>query len=347
MTAGRRDGDSIARELERLVEEVADAVGNLIGGGGASVQEERLLPVDEERLRSTIWDLRRLLRTAMGNGGAEEFTSLLVAVDSNREEVERSLALWFDLIESLVQGAESRYGHAPGRGGLKAAEVREVVRRLLTASRFRVPGAAAPLRPIAIDIITDWTVDAVVLALNRYGMWLHVDPAPASVRGRIATLVRRVGLWLRPLAAAPLRFVAWLWTSTRVRTPLPPEVAAAVAAIENARLLQRTDNLAATAIDLVEWAATHRRQVVAALELVFAAVHEAEQYAELDGPRKKAFARALVFAVLADMGWAQQARLLTAAVASIVNGTIRGSVQLFHKRGVFPPHSDQPIPYSS
>jgi len=339
MSVGPHAGDSISLELERLVQELADAFGGLIGGGGAAYRVSGPPPVDEENLRSTISELRRLLRTAMGEGGAEQFMSLLAAVDASRDQLERSIALWFDLIESLVQGTEARYGHASGRGTLKATEVREVVRRLLTASRFRIPGAAAPLRPIAIDIITDWTVDAVVLAVNRYGMWLHVDPAPASVRGRFAILVRPLWLWLRPLAAAPLRLVAWLWASARVRTPLPPEVAKAVKAIEDAGLLERTGNLAGATIDLLEWAATHRTQVVAALEIVFAAVHEVEHYAELDGPGKKAYARALVFAVLADMGWARGARLLTAVIASIVNGAIEGSVQLFHKRGVFPPHS--------
>ena len=88
-------------------------------------------------------------------------------------------------------------------------------------------------------------------------------------------------------------------------------------------------------VGLFVWIGTHRDQLVAALELVFAAVQEAESYLTMTGPEKKAFAHDLVLAVLDEIGFEERAGLMLAIVNSMISGAIEASVAIFNKRGAF------------
>jgi hypothetical protein len=87
--------------------------------------------------------------------------------------------------------------------------------------------------------------------------------------------------------------------------------------------------------DLLVWVSSRRRTLMVLVEVVSAAVHEAEGYLSLSGPEKKAYARDLVLAVLDELGFAQRTGLLFAIIDSTINSAIEGSVHLFNKRGLF------------
>jgi hypothetical protein len=322
--------DEACSEVDRLWRTVVAAGVSLFGGRSDANEVSSV-----EDLRGTIWDLRRTLRIAMGDGADKELVALLNAVGESREAIERAVVVWIDLIESLAQSAERSYGAKPGRGALKAEVVREALRRLIGARHFRIPNLPAFLRPIVVDVAADWLIDSVVLVLNRYGMWVDVKPSPASFRTRLVLGLRRLAYFARVLFYPGAWLFSRLWVAGRTRVPLPPEVRRALAAVEQDGLLRQQGRLLGSVADFVAWAGAHRKQVIASLELVFAAVHEAEGYLELSGPEKKAYARNLVVAVLEDIGWRRSAELMGAGVEAIIGGSIEAAVQLFNKRGVF------------
>lgn len=325
-------------EVDRLCRTFSDATLALLGRRAdpePDPDSDPDPPISAEHLRGTIWELRRLLRIAMADGADKELVAFLNVLGESREEIERAVVVWIDLIESLAQGAERSYGAKSGRGKLKAAEVREVLRRLVLASRFRIPRLPDFLQPVVVDIAADWLIDAVVLVVNRYGMWEDVEPTPASFRARLILALRQLARFTRVVWIPFAWLFSRLWTAGRMHTPLPPEVRLALEAVEREGLLRNQARLLGGVADFVEWAGAHRKQVVASLELVFAAVHEAERYLELSGPEKKAYARDLVIAVLQDIGWRRGAELLGAGIEAMVGGAIEAAVRLFHKRNVF------------
>lgn len=289
----------------------------------------------QQRLKATIWNLRRLLREAMGEGASEELANVLNFLVAQRDRIERAFIAWIDLIDVLVRHEEQRYGSKPGRGPQKAAELKAVMRYLLRAERLDIPRVPEILEPVVLDIVVDYTVDWVVLVLNQYGMWGQSAPIPAP-RG---TFWRTLWRWLcrvtAPLWHLLVRLFRRLWDAFRRPAQLRPEVAAAVEKLEREGLMEDPGELIRAAVGALEWVGEHREQLVAAFELVFAAVQEAENYLELSGSEKKAYARDLVFAVLDEIGFAERTGLAFAVLISLVDTSIEGAVHLFNKHNVF------------
>ena len=67
-------------------------------------------------------------------------------------------------------------------------------------------------------------------------------------------------------------------------------------------------------------------QAIAAIQVIFVAVQEAERYASMTGIQKKRYAIALVYAALDDLGFAQKTGLLVAIIDSVINGTVESAV---------------------
>jgi len=273
--------------------------------------------------------MRRLLQEAMGEGVEEDVSTLLKRLSVNRAELERAVVVWVELIEALVQEVEQHYGSAPNRGQLKAREVKAVMRYLLRAERVDVPVVPELLEPIVLDVFVGWTVDAVVLMANDYGLWVETSAPPRSrwilPRRWLASLYRRLqqlAVWLFGRLVRPLI----------PRPAVPRHLRSAVEAVEREGLILTPQELVRGTLDTLVWIGRHRRQVLAATKVIFESVQEAEEFQTLSGPEKKAYAYDLIFAVLRDMGFEERAGLVFAGIDSLVSGGIEAAVAVFNKR---------------
>lgn len=289
------------------------------------------------RLRITILEVqvRRLLRVARSAGVDQDIVSALNALAARRHEIERAVVVWIDLIEVLVQTEERRYGPRAGLGPLKAAEVREALRYLLTRRRFELPGIPDYLQPLVIDTVVGWCVDAIVRVANRYGLWAEDVAAQRTFRMMLAQAWLMLRKLLRPIGVLVVRIYTAIRDGLHQRGILSPQVLAAVRAVEREGLITTQGDLITGAVNLLRWIANHRDQLVAGFEIVFAAVQEVEGYFALSGAEKRAYARDLVLAALDELGFKQRAGLLFGLIDSLIGGGIESAVHLFHKRGVF------------
>jgi hypothetical protein len=295
-------------------------------------------PSQRTELRYTIVRLRRLLRDAMGDGNDQKLAHFLNDLAENGAEIEKAIVVWVDLIEILVQNAERRYGTRSGRGSIKTAEVKQVVRYFLRTGKLQINISGVPsyLMPVIIDIIVEWLIDALVRMSDQYSLWTTTEPAPQSIHAIILLIINRIYNFFRPLLERLGLLFNRIWFALR-EVPLSPATRSAIHAIERDGLLEKDGGklVVQNAVNLFVWIGEHRDQVVAAVELVFAAVQEAESYLTMTGPEKKEFAHDLVLAVLDEIGFEERIGLTFAIVNSMINGAIEASVAIFHRRGVF------------
>ncbi len=194
-------------------------------------------------LRSKIWELRRLLGEALEDGMGKELANALNSLAQHSDDIQMSVIAWVELIEVLVQNAETRYGSKSGRGALKASEVKSVMRYLLRADRLNIPKVPAFIEPVIIDLLVDWSIEVVVSILNESGrIWVTNDPAPRSWTCRltipfhwVAKAVSRITwpLWY-PLA----KLGVYIWQALRYRRPpFRPKLRSALKLVEREGLL--------------------------------------------------------------------------------------------------------------
>jgi hypothetical protein len=297
----------------------------------------------DRRVRLTVWRMRRLLGRAGGDGSDDgDLVTLLHQLSQHSGEIEAAVVVWLRLIEVLVQDTERRHGSAPGRGKMKAAEVEDVIRYLLR-ERWRLPPDLEVWRPIIVDVVADWSIASIVQVVNRYDLWVDVTPSgrqPVAAR-LVAALGGALRILVRPLAALANRLSAVLHPPRRLR----PELEAAILAVvpDGGPGPDGGPDLLGGVLSAVRWAGTHRPQVLAGVELVFSAVNEAETYVSMSGPEKKAYARALVLAVLGDLSTEDRTGLLFAIIYSLTGSFIEAAVDLFHRRGAFVHRRGVPI----
>ncbi|HJQ31337.1 MAG TPA: hypothetical protein VJ866_04110 [Pyrinomonadaceae bacterium] len=285
-------------------------------------------------LSETIWEVRRLLRMALAGGLDEDLTKTLNFLARHDEEIQRAFVVWFDLIEVLVQHAEQKYGPTPGLGRVKAAEVKGIARYLMRNRRFDIPDVPRFIEPIIIDLFVDWSIDIIVLIANHYGLWVESQPSQTR-RAIFARVWLRVRQALGSVGLIVLAVYGRIREAFRRPFVVPADVQAALDAVMREGLIVDQGQCFRGVADLLIWVSTRRRSLLALLEVVFAAVQQAETYLSLSGPEKRAYARDLVLAVLDELGFKQRAGLLFAIIDSTINSTIEGSVHLFHKRGLF------------
>ncbi|HEV2446963.1 MAG TPA: hypothetical protein VGS58_13625 [Candidatus Sulfopaludibacter sp.] len=288
----------------------------------------------ELEIQSEIWKLRRSLREALGDGVAEELVGALGWVAANGGNIERAAVAWVDLIETLVQEKERRYGPKPGLGPLKKAEVLQALSTLFARVRRRNPGIA-PFADSLLLALADWIIDAIVLLTNQHGQW-EAGGAGSGGPAAIGARIRLVMLQLLDLARLGFVWIAGVietWLLSGV--PLSPETEAAIDRVAQEGFAVDMKTAMDDAERLIGWFRSHRRQLVAAVHLVFAAVHDAEGDLELTGPEKKTFAKNLVFAVLDDLGFQRSTGLMFAFLDAMIGAGIETTVRLLHKRGIF------------
>jgi hypothetical protein len=288
-----------------------------------------------EELRTSFWEVRRLLRTAIGEDRAgidRDLRAFFGSISNRSDEIQGALIVWIDLIEVLVQHAEARHGATPGRGQLKATEVKEAIRYLMHDQHFALPGIPKLLEQVVIDTLVDWSVDGVVLMANRYGLWIDATKPQTGTR----PFLSRVRQWLRQIWTVMFIFVAWLVAKiSEKRATLSPDIKDYIDAVRQEGLIIEGPQFFKGVTDLFVWIGTHRPLLLSFLEIVFTAVQEAEGYLNLTGPEKKAYVRDLVLAVLDELGFQQRVGLFFGLIESTLESTIEGSVHIFNKRGAF------------
>jgi hypothetical protein len=217
---------------------------------------------------------------------------------------------------------------------MKAAEVKEVVRYFMRNRRLNIPDIPQLLQLVIVDLVVDWSVDVLVLIANRYGSWVEKGSLT-----RAQTIFAKFQLWLRRRIRVIFLYIVWLIEriGRALQRPvvIPPEVKAAIDAVEREGLIVSEGQLFHGVAGLPVWVSLRRRTLMVLVEVVSAAVHEAEAYLPLSRPEKKAYARDLVLAVPDELGFAQRTGLLLATIGSTINSAIEGSVHLFNKRGLF------------
>lgn len=325
--------EEIGYEVRQTSRAFLDAL--LSVGGLLPSPPSAAAPAQRERLRVTVWRMRQLLQNAVGEGTARDLSVALSLLSRRGSDIEKAVVVWIDLIEVLVQNTEQRYGSAPGRGRIKAAEVKQVVNYLLRSNRFGVPEAPGFLRTVLVETVVSAMIDAIALMANRYDLWEPTPLQPQTLSARLSLALRRLGLLLRPLWLPLDRLALRIWNAFQAGPVLRPELRAALQAIEREGMIAREGQVATSLTEALIWIGTHRASLVAGVELVFEAVQEAENFAGLTGPEKKAYARDLVLAVLEDLGLIENSGVLFAVISAVISGAIEGAVHLFNKRGVF------------
>jgi hypothetical protein len=297
-------------------------------------------PTPEQRSRrvflaSLIWRLRRVLRDAVGAGLDVELAEMLNTLARNRRQIERAVVVWVDLIEIVVQTLEESYGRASGRGEIKQLEAKAILRHLLREGRFRLPVLPDYLQPVVIEVVVELSIRALVQAINDNSLWTSTNERPASAGHRLTYLLRWLQVVTRPLWEPVVRFAVRVWVWLRSRVPLSPTARAAVERVREEGLVDDPNVVLSAVSRVVVWIGRHGDQVVAAFTVVFDVVQEAEQFREMSGPEKRAYATDLVWAVLDDIGVDVGDGLLYAIVDAIIGGVIESAVHLFDKRQGF------------
>lgn len=138
-------------DLADTIDSTSEIVGRSVGLLARNLLWLLFWPVgriaaEADNLPVTLARLRRLFQEAVGGGADEELIAALSALARRGDEIVRAFVVWVDLVETLVQDAERRYGTKPGQGQLKAGEVKAVFRYLLRAERFDIPQVPRILR---------------------------------------------------------------------------------------------------------------------------------------------------------------------------------------------------------
>lgn len=288
--------------------------------------------------------LIRLFRSAVGPDRIDEIISMLNALSTNSDRIQRAVIVWLDLLEVLIQQTERRHGAAPGRGKLKALEVKQAVKYLLRTQHFPLPNLSPALESLLVDYFVDIAIDVIVLQTNSYDLW-EVQTTPSAGRRIWDTIQHKLltaGMTLANLAA---RFLLWLRNLLLPQPALSPQLKAALDAIERESEIPREQDLLVDVSRIFIWLGTHRTELVRSTELVFGAVQEAEALLRLTGAEKKRLAHDIIWRVLEDMNFIPRDGLVAALIDSAIDLLIEMSVHFFNKRGAFE-HRRVPAPSS-
>jgi len=278
--------------------------------------------------------LVHLFRSALGSDGSE-LISILNKFTENRDQIERALIVWLDLIEVLVQTSEKRYGATPGMGKIKTEDVKRALMYLFESGSFSLPNVPRSLATLIVDSVVEWAIDVIVLQENGYDLW-ETTSVSASAPRRFWQMLKRTGRTLvLKLANLAAMVIDWIRNLLHPRPSLSPALKAALDAVDREAAIVKDQNLIVQCSRLFIWIGTHRATLVNATELVFGAVHEAETVLTMTGPEKKALARSLVWGVLKEMGFAPEPGILRSIIDSAIDLLIETAVHFFNKRGAF------------
>jgi hypothetical protein len=311
-----------AAELKRLARVVLDRAA-----------EERDAQVEPPIPAETIWELRRLFAQLTAPGAEDALTAALNWVVAHRQTISSAAIAWIDLLEQLVQGTEPRYG-AKGRGKLKKEEVKTALSYLLRNQRVEIPNVPSYLQPVAIDIVADFAIDAIVSVSNKNRLWV-TDKRRPSVSEFYRRLKDGLGAILGPIFEPFGRLAAWIYFRLRYPAPISPALRNALAAAQKSMAVQDTQRPIEQVFRLKLWIGENSQTLVALVQLATAAVQVVEEFRDAPGEVKKAYAKQIAFEVLRDLGFDTRSHFFTVIVEAILDIAMDSAVHLFHKREVF------------
>lgn len=305
-------------ELARTIRDFSDT---LRWTRRAREEDEAVLtPELELRAKRMAHRLVRAAELGASSGALQELHAIFDT--RNVDTANKPLLLaWVHLLEVLVQEAELLYG--PGTGPLKLRFVEGAVLKILRKLDDRIV-PATPFDPFIFKVVVELTVQGVVRLVNRADLWT-VHSEGAVGRRAESGLMR---LWVAIVSR--LRHLSWRLVLAQYR--VPPRLNQAIDAIATEHLAALGDVLRLMLAVLV-WAGKHAQEVSAFVDVAYAAIREAERFAELSGPAKQAYARALIVAFMEEIGFMQgRSQLFVSMVNGFLNGLIDSMVQLLNKR---------------
>jgi hypothetical protein len=306
----------------------------------ASDTERRVREL-RRRARATAWRIRRMHDDAAGNEFLHQLGIQLVRLAPTGEDARCAIVAWTRLVERIVQEAERQYGSERGRGAFKAAQVRAaLLLLLLDEQQVTIPHVPPFVGTLFISVAIDWTVDSVVAILNQNDLWVGAAEAAPARRDWLSRIVGGLTRIARSLQRAAIVVAVGNWLQGIIRRlllaqhPLHPALRDAVESVRR----EGMPDISAFAVrwrDLAIWAAQHRREFVALVELVALAVQEAELFFELPGADKKVYARELMLAALEEYEIVDRDSPFEFAIIWMIDEVIEAVVPLFHDRGLF------------
>lgn len=201
---------------------------------------------------------------------------------------------WFDIVARAVAAAEQRYG--TGNGKKKARAVRGVILRFLHKVDIELPNVPDFLEPLVFDAAIQASIEAMVALYDVNRLWPDTVPDTGVTEGTAAwwrRFVSRVNKALEKLA----------WRIVLRAEAVDPEFEAEVAAATDTVAVEKVRSTVMAFLHLTAGLATDRAFVKAVMEVISVAVREAEAAGHWDGPTKRAFATALVLAMMEEFGW--------------------------------------------
>jgi hypothetical protein len=240
-----------------------------------------------------------------------------------------------DTIELLIQHTERMYGPGAGQGPMKMQTVKSALTRVLIRSRVKVPDAIDFARPLVLEAVAEWTIDALVLLLNKNDAWVVApdelpEPVPRSLmmgfRGWVSRLLAALIRPFKPLLSR------WALALVEESSPLTPEVQVLMRKIDEKGA--DPDTLLLQMEKLIRWLADNRRRVLGIVQVISIGTKEAERFVHLSGPGKKLYVRNLVMLFLEDEGILDPDGIFWRPVESLVDSAIESVVQVFRRRGI-------------
>jgi hypothetical protein len=291
-----------------------------------AVKKRRPDPARQADVSAEVHELILNLRAAKGSGMSERFAAVLRNLAADGKQIEQGVVAWVQLVEILIQSAEQRYPN--GKGGLKKGQVRAALYAIFHDQQLNLPALPRYLQPLVMEIVVDWSIDALVDNIETYALWDASKPYTWSPGGLLRDLLSRLMLLIAPV----IEGLSWLYVKLRYSEPLTPEVAAAVQNVRTKALVLNKNALFASASHLAVFLSQHRPQVIAGVKAFFEVVAMAERLANAPGPEKKAYATAIVRAVLEELGFPIGQGIFGMIADAFISAGIESALALFQKR---------------
>jgi len=293
-----------------------------------------------DKFQATLFRIKERLRDIAGDDWEKTVVVDGKAVLAKAANGRRILVAWISVVESLAQIAEVE---CAGRSGAdKKLWVKAIARRLYRKERLSLPMVPRWAEPLVIDGLVDIGIDFVVALNDRDNSWQHTKVRRSGFLRRLwwslpllfAPLKRLLRALVQPLLRLGVRlYVAWADLRLRL-APIPPGLEQALKEVDTSGVKRDIAALEDFVTDQTDWLRNNRQRIMALLDLAADAAQEAEWYAGLDGPAKKAYATDLLLAVLADAGVKPMTALGDSLIRFGVDQVIEAVVLLMNKRGV-------------
>ena len=235
-----------------------------------------------DEVRVNIWRLRRAYEEATQGQAFEELSEEIRLLGPSAGELSQSVRAWADVIETLMREMEIQYGNRV-EGAYKKQQVKSALIYWFRRSNINLPLIPGFVEPFIFSTISDWSIEAIFVLARHNELWAPVtataSPAPSwwlhittPVRGLITRLLHQCA--------------AFAWLLVMRLHPITPEMEKAIDAVTDETMLTHTSFLGRVT-EFLRWAGNHQTELVAMIQLISVAAHEAESFLDKSGPEKE------------------------------------------------------------